>query len=372
MRRLKLGKVLGIQIELDYSWFIIFALITWTLAEDYFPTDFPDWSLALYWIVGGVTAVLFFISVLLHELGHSVIALYHKIRVRRITLFIFGGAAQIDDQPPSARAEFLIAIAGPIVSVALGGALILTTLLLPTNSISFGVARYLAFINIALAVFNMAPGFPLDGGRVLRSVVWYFTDNLNQATAIAANIGRFIGYAFMTLGFFQFLVGAIGSGLWIMFIGWFLNRAAVAEMTQQIARNLLSDSTAAEIMRKDIPVVPPNATLAEIIDTYILAGNQDRTMIVEDQNDNLSMLVFSEVKKVPSEEWNITLAADIATPLDDMKQVRPNTILWNAFKMMQENNLRQMPVFEQGFGVIGILMQTDIIEFMRLRRELST
>ena len=186
-----LGRILGIPIGLDYSWFVIFALLTWMLADSYYPAEFKNWPPLLYWFMGAVTAVMLFVSVLLHELGHSVVALRYKISVRSITLFLFGGVAQIGAEPPSAIAEFLIASAGPLVSLVLAVLFYAVQPLVGGIEPLLGLAKYLAYINLALVLFNLIPGYPLDGGRVFRAIVWAITGNMRRATLIAANVGRF-------------------------------------------------------------------------------------------------------------------------------------------------------------------------------------
>ncbi len=369
MNRLKLATVFGIQIEIDYSWFLVFGLLIWTLAAGYYPNDFPDWPSAQYWVVGAVTAVLFFASVLLHELGHSIVALYHKVPVKRITLFVFGGAAQIDEQPPNARAEFLIAVAGPVVSIILGSSLVLTQLILPDESIGLGIVRYLAVINLALAFFNMIPGFPLDGGRVLRSAIWYSTGNFSRATGIAASIGQLVGYAFMGLGILELLLGFVVSGLWIAFIGWFLSRVAVAEMTQQKARELLTNSVASEVMLRTPPTVSAGATLEEIINAYVLQ-NQQRQFVVEEGDQYIGLLSFEKIRSFPREQWQRTRAREAMTALNETQQVEVNTDLWDAFKLMQQQNMSHLPVVDDE-RFVGLLRRADVIEFMRVRQALS-
>ena len=214
-----LGNILGIPIGLDYSWFLIFALMTWLLAKSYYPAEFKHWPAAEYWGVAAATTIMLFVSVLLHELGHSVVALSYKIPVRRITLFIFGGVAEIGAESPSAAAEFFIAIAGPIVSLML--AFIFLLLDGPARGIAplFGLIKYLAYINFAIFFFNLIPGFPLDGGRVFRAIVWGVTHNMRRATLIAANVGRFFGFMFIMYGAWRMFSGDFGDGLWIAFIG---------------------------------------------------------------------------------------------------------------------------------------------------------
>ena len=229
-KQIPLGSILGIPVGLDYSWFLIFALLTALLANNYYPAEFPAWAPVMYWFMGAVTALLFFASVLLHELGHSLVALSYRIRVRSITLHIFGGIAEIGDEPPSAVAEFLVAIAGPLTSFALAWFFYTIQPSLVSVQPLLGLAEYLAYINLSLGVFNLVPGYPLDGGRVFRAVVWGVTGNMRRATVIAANVGRGFAFLFIALGAWQAFSGNIGGGLWIAFIGWYLNNEARAEL----------------------------------------------------------------------------------------------------------------------------------------------
>jgi len=234
------ARILGIPIGLDYSWFLIFALLTWMLAASYYPAEFHGWPAWLYWGMGAATAIVFFLSILLHELGHSVVALRYKVPVRSITLFVFGGVANIGGEPPSARAEFLIAIAGPLVSFGLG---LLFYALQPAFTASeplLGLSRYLTYINFGVALFNLVPGYPLDGGRVFRAIVWAVTHDMRRATLVAANAGRFFGFLLILVGAWQILVGNFGGGVWIAFIGWFLDSAATAQAQQLVVQDLLA------------------------------------------------------------------------------------------------------------------------------------
>jgi Zn-dependent protease len=231
-QNIPLGRILGIRIGLDYSWFLVFALLTWLLAQGYYPVEFKNWPSPLYWFMGVLTAIMLFVSVLLHELGHSLVALRYKMPVRSITLFIFGGVAQIGAEPPSAIAEFLIAVAGPVVSLTLAAFFNAVQPLVSGVQPLVGLIKYLAYINLALVVFNLIPGFPLDGGRVFRAIVWALTKNMRRATLIAASVGRFFGLLFIFLGVLKVFAGNIGDGLWIALIGFFLDNAASAQVQQ--------------------------------------------------------------------------------------------------------------------------------------------
>jgi Zn-dependent protease len=233
-RTIPLGQIAGIPVALDYSWFLIFVLLSWMLATSYFPAEFPDWLASLCWLVAVATAILFFVSVLLHELGHSAVARRYEIPVRSITLFVFGGVAQIGDDRPSAGAEFRIAIAGPLVSFALGALFYAVQKTAGGIQPLYGLAKYLSYINLVLGAFNLIPGYPLDGGRVLRAIVWAVTHDLKRATLIAANVGRGFGFLFIIAGVWHMLHGNLVGGLWIAFIGWFLESAAASQAARAV------------------------------------------------------------------------------------------------------------------------------------------
>src|SRR5579872_4950815 len=233
-----IGRVLGIPIDLDYSWFLIAVLITWMLAVNYYPVEFKGGTSIEYWVLGAATAVLFFASIVVHELAHSWVALRYEVPVHRITLFIFGGVSQIAGEPPNATAEFLIAVVGPLTSFVLAAIFFLLEPLLVNIRPALAVAKYLALINGILGLFNLIPGFPLDGGRVFRAIIWGSIKNFRRATVIAANTGRFFGFLFIVAGVWLALKGNLINGLWIAFIGWFLESAAVAQVQQQLVQEI--------------------------------------------------------------------------------------------------------------------------------------
>lgn len=366
---ISLGRILGIPIGLDYSWFLVFALLTWTLATSYFPAEFRNWSAAQYWLVGGVTAILMFASVLLHELGHSAIAMRYKIPVRSITLFIFGGVAQIAAEPPSAGAEFWIAIAGPIVSFALA---VLFNLLQPVVGAAaplLALAKYLAYINGSLALFNLIPGFPLDGGRVFRAIVWGITRSLRKATLIAASVGRFIAYILILVGVWQMFTGNPGNGLWIAFIGWFLESAAAAQVQQQTLHDLLANHTVSDVMNRDYSIISAETTLQQLVDRHILGGGR-RCFIVTQGERIAGLLTLHHIKEIPRSDWPIVAAAQVMLPAAQMKRVQPDAELWTALEEMDADGVNQLPVMTDG-QMLGLLSRDGIIGFLRARRELS-
>ena len=365
-----LGRILGIPIGLDYSWFLIFALLTWMLASSYYPAEFRNWPPLLYWVMGAVTAIMLFVSVLLHELGHSLVALRYKIPVRSITLFIFGGVAQIGAKPPSATAEFLIAIAGPIVSLALA---VLFTLLKPAFAAVeplWGLAKYLAYINLTLVLFNLIPGFPLDGGRVFRAVVWAVNKDLRRATLIAAKVGRGFGFLFIFVGVWQMLNGNLGSGLWIAFIGWFLDNAAAAELQQVTAQGLLAGHTVRQAMSGAGVGVPTDMTLQQLVDEHVL-GSGRRCFLVDRGHDRVGLITLHRMKDVPRSEWDRTTVSQAMLPLDQAKRVSLDAELWPTLELMDREGVNQVPVMTDR-RVVGMLSREDVITFLSTLREPGT
>jgi Zn-dependent protease len=364
-----IGRIFGIPIRLDYSWFLIFAFLTWTLAVGYYPAEFSRWSTTQYWVMGAVTAIMLFVSVLLHELGHSVIAMRYKIPVRSITLFIFGGVAQISTEPPSAAAEFWIAIAGPVVSFALAVLFTLLQPVFPPLSPLLALATYLAYINGVLAIFNLIPGFPLDGGRVLRAIVWGITHSLRQATVIAGNVGRLIGYIFIFVGVWQVISGNLINGLWIAFIGWFLESAAVSQIQQQQVQGVLAGHKVSEIMGRNYAAIPANTTLQQMVDHHIL-GQGRRSFVVE-QNDHVAgLLTLHHVKEIPRNTWDMTTATQAMIPIAQVKRINPDAELWTALEEMDRDGVNQLPVMTDG-QILGMLSRDDVISYLRTLQELD-
>jgi Zn-dependent protease/CBS domain-containing protein len=308
-------------------------------------------------------------SVLLHELGHSVVALRYKVPVRSITLFVFGGVARIGAEPPSAIAEFWIAIAGPITSFALA---IFFSLLQPIVSAFapvLALAKYLAYINGTLGLFNLIPGFPLDGGRVFRAILWGTTHSLRRATLIAANLGRFIAYGFIALGVWQMFSGNIGNGLWIAFIGWFLESAASSQIHQQTIHDLLDGRHVADTMRRDYISISPDVTLEKLVTEHIL-GSGHRSLVVKQDNKVAGLLTLHNVKAIPASEWPTKTAAEVMIPVATMKWIRPEAELVDALGEMDRDGVNQLPVMT-GDQILGVLGRDDVISFLRTVSEFS-
>ena len=366
---LSLGRILGIPIGLDPSWFLMFALVTWTLASSYFPSEFKNWPAIQYWVVGAGTAILFFTSVVLHELGHSILALRYKIPVTSITLYIFGGIARIASEPPSAVAEFFIAIAGPLTSFALAAIFGLLERVSTSVAPIFAMVKYLAYINGALALFNLIPGFPLDGGRVFRAIVWGITRNLRRATEIAATLGRLIAFLFIMYGVWQILQGNWANGLWIAFIGWFLENAAVGQVQQQRLRDLLAGHTVAQAMSRSCATAPVDLTLQELVDRHIL-GEGQRCMMLTRGEEITGLLTLHHVREVPRDRWTTVTAGEVMTPMSDIKRISPEVGLEEALEEMGTDGVNQLPVMSNG-RIEGMLSREDIINYLRTLRQLG-
>jgi Zn-dependent protease len=366
---IRVARVFGIPIGFDFSWFLIFALFTWALAANYYPAAYPGWPPAWYWIMGAATALIFFLCVLLHELGHSVVAIRYGIPVRSITLFVFGGVSQIEGEPPSAAAEFWIAIAGPAVSAALAGLFALLRSAAPGGSVLFGLATYLAYINGALAVFNLIPGFPLDGGRVLRGILWKSTGSLRKATLAAANVGRFIGFVMIVWGVLQIFGGQLGNGLWIAFIGWFLENAASAQVQQQVIGSLLAGHTAAEAMNRSYVSTPASTSLQDLVDRHIL-GSGTRAVIVTQDGHAVGLMTVHQAAAVPRDRWPTTTVGEAMMPFARVKRIKPTTGLWEAATEMDHDGVNQLLVAEDG-RILGMLARADVLGYIRTLQELG-
>lgn len=369
---LRLGRLFGIEVKLDYSWFIIFALVTWSLAGQYFPTAHPDWSVTIYWAMGAFTALLFFASVLAHELAHSFVAQAQGTPVRDITLFLFGGAAHISEEPKSPRHEFLMALAGPVASLMIAGLFgLLWQGSLTSNPMLHALTGWLATINLALGLFNLIPGFPLDGGRVFRAVAWYITGNLQRGTEIAGGLGRFVAYGFIFWGVWQIFGGNWANGLWIAFIGWFLENAATASVQQVALREWLTGHTVREVMMTDCPQLFGQLTLDVAVDQVVLPSGK-RCFPVVTQGQVQGLLTLHRIASAPRDQWATTRVQDVMIPLAELKTVQPNEELVTVFERMVSEDINQYPVLETGSRrLLGIVARDNVLAFLRTKTALS-
>jgi Zn-dependent protease/predicted transcriptional regulator len=366
-----LGKIFGIQVRLHYSWFIIFILITWTLAASYFPATYPTWSLTTKIAAGIITSLLFFASVLAHELAHSLVGRANGIPIKSITLLIFGGVAQMTKEAAKASAELKMAAAGPACSLAIGGLFYLLSLLTqntlePLAAMSF----YLALANGLLAAFNLIPGFPLDGGRVFRSLMWHFTGNYRRSTRIATRLGQGIAYAFILGGvLMMFLLGEWLNGLWIAFIGWFLQSAASVSYRQAEQREALRGLTASQVMASNFIIVPPNITVNQLVWGYVLPTGHHLFMVT-DEGRFKGILTLHNIKTVPQSDWDMTQVEKIMIPADQLKVASPDQDALSIVEQMDENDINQTPVVNED-RVIGLITRDNLVRFLRTRAELG-
>lgn len=366
----RVARLFGIDIEIHPSWFLILAFVAYTLSEGFFPDGYEDWSTGVYWAVGITSALLLFLTVLIHELAHALVAKRRGLDVPRITLFIFGGVSHLGRQPSSAGEEFQIAAAGPATSLVIAIATGLGALLFRgANEQAEAILFYLAFVNAALAVFNILPGFPLDGGRVLRSIAWKKTGSFRRATRVASGVGEIFGYGLLAVGFFLLLGGLLFDGLWLMFIGWFLLGAARGEAANLQLEGVLRGLTARDVMRADFPSVVPGAPLQTIVDD-VMVGQGERAVMVANGGAVLGILTVTDVRAIPRDQWRATPAQAAMTPRDRIVTVIAATPAVEVLVLIGEKRLNQIPVLDDG-RMIGMITRREILERLQLAETLT-
>jgi len=316
---IRIGRILGIPIFLDLSWILVFGLITFS-QSNFFAQQHPHWTGPQHWALGVVTSILFFSSVVFHELAHSVIAQHYKIKVLSITLFLFGGLARIARDPAQAIQEFNIAIAGPLASAFLAGVFYCVTLLFPDSEMLGAVATQLALTNGMLAVFNLLPGFPLDGGRVFRAMVWGATKDFARATRVAGASGKLIAFGLISLGVWSALRSDWQNALWMGFLGWFLLNAAQASVAQVTIQETLAGLCASDVMNQEVPIIPANMSLEEYSGEVLRTGRRVHLVTMDDRL--VGLMNVSALSQVPREEWNMNSVQAVMVPRDK--------ILWAA------------------------------------------
>lgn len=371
---IKLGKISGIEIGLHYSWFIIAALIVFSLGEHFHRVN-PNWSTDQVWVAAVITGALFFLTLLLHELAHSLVAQSRGLKVTGITLFALGGVSQFQDDATDSKTEFWVAIAGPITSLMIGFFCLGIAMGLgwqrstePTTAVT-GILVWLGYINIALAVFNMIPGFPLDGGRVLRSIVWAITKNADRSTRIAARVGQGVAFLFILDGIWQFFHGAGFGGLWIAFIGWFLMDAAKASYNEVESTEKLRGIRVSEVMSRDCAIVNRGMSLREFVDTYLLTTGQ-RCFAVEDQGRLVGIVTPRDVSKIPRDRWESTTVREAMRPLQQLQIITSDTPVLDALKLMARNDVNQLPVVTDGI-LQGMVSRSQVVQLLQVRSVLQ-
>lgn len=371
IKRIELIKIFAIPIKLDLSWFIILAFITWTLAAGYFPSKYPELDKFTYLIMGLLSALLLFVSVLLHELSHALVARRNNIPIRGITLFIFGGIAEMEQEPPTPRSEVLMAAAGPLCSGVLAFLFLLIgnffTNFLPYAPIT-GILQYCVFINTALMIFNLLPGFPLDGGRILRAVIWNYTGDLKKATYTTSRIGSSMGVFFIIFGFFNIFTGNFIGGLWLALIGIFVKGAADAGYQQLVSGNLLQGIKISEIMTRDLITVNASITVDRLVDDYFLKYRYNSYPVVSDDMF-LGIVSIHDVKQIPREDWKEVNVSNILDAGIIDFCVHPDDDATLAMSRMVKNGLGRIPVIESG-KLTGIVSNKDIMQIIKHKIDL--
>ena len=386
----KVGTLFGISIHVDWSWVLIFLLVTWNLAGTVFPSLHPEWSIGTNIALGLAASFLFFISILLHELAHSLVARARGLPVRRITLFFFGGVSNIEREPPSPFTEFLMAIVGPLTSLLLGFGFIwlgrqnipeMDTAMTSPMQLLRGLdplstmLLWLGPINILLALFNLIPGFPLDGGRVLRSILWAVTKNFRLATRWATAVGQGFGWLMILAGIamiFGTTLPVLGTGtlngMWLAFIGWFLVQAASQSYQQVIVEDMLEGVPITRLMREPAPAVPPDLPISALVYDHIMQGDE-RAFPVVDADRLLGMVYIENLRELDRSTWDKTTVRQVMVPQNELEVVTPREDAMDAFQKLAQKEMRQIPVVQNG-RLIGILRRRDILRWLQVRSEM--
>ena len=370
MRRsgIKIGRVFGIPIYLHLSWILIFGLITYSLVDE-FGARYPQWSSRQLWSLGVLTSLLFFGSVLFHELSHSVVARHYRIPVASITLFFFGGIASITRDPERPGQEFLMAAAGPASSYVLAGAFWLLALATPADSMPNVLANWLAGTNALLATFNLLPGFPLDGGRVFRSIVWGITKNYSRSTRIASRVGQAIAYAMMAFGLYMaFALHSSVNGVWFVFLGWFLLTAARQSYQQVEAQGALQGLRAADVMTSEMPTVGRDLSLDEYSREVSRTGRRAHLVV---SDGKLAGLMRVEIlQAVPREDWPSTSVQAVMIPREKLPWTAPDEPVLSVLERMRSANVDQLAVIRED-NVVGLVTRDSILRVVQARTELG-
>jgi Zn-dependent protease/CBS domain-containing protein len=370
-----LGRLFGIEIGIHYSWLIIAFLIMFSLAG-HFQLSNPEWPPQVIWSMATFTALLFFASILAHELSHAAVAMKRGVTVRSITLFALGGVANMEKESVDAKSEFWVAIVGPIASACIGVFFLGAAIAFgwrpemgTTGSPAQAALLWLGYINLGLAVFNMIPGYPMDGGRVVRAIAWRLTGSLVRATRMASAVGQFIAILFIMFGLSRFFAGAGIGGLWMAFIGWFLLQAAAASTADVEAKDALSGVQVADVMAEECPSVDGNLNLRTFADDHLLRTGR-RCFVVLENGQQSGIATVQDLKQIPKERWPFTTVSQIARPLDQVRTVSPDITVTEALQVMVQENLNQVPVVANG-SVTGVISRVNVLDVLQTRTELK-
>jgi Zn-dependent protease/CBS domain-containing protein len=365
---IRILRVAGIDISIHFSWLVIFGLVTWSLAQGLFPAAVPGLDQTTYWVVGAISAVLLFVSVLIHELAHSLVARARGLDARAITLFLFGGVSTLGGEAKKPSTEFLVAVVGPLSSFGIAFVVFAIAQVLDTGPLGSTVMGYLVFINVALGFFNLIPGFPLDGGRVFRSIVWNATGNFRRATEIAVAVSKFFAYAFMLFGLFRLLNGDLIGGIWTAAIGWFLDNAASVSLAQVVFDQRIGRARVADVFTRDTTAAPAEVTVDRLIEDFLLGRNRRAVPVVQDDRV-FGVVTLGDVQKVPPERRPFTRVGDL---IRDQKTVcvRPEDNLRAAVEALNSGEFEILPVVENQ-RLVGVLSRADIMRQIELREALG-
>jgi len=368
--KITLFKLLGFSVSIDASWVIILFLVVWSLARGVFPDYYPDLGDSLYWLMGLLGAVGFFICIIIHEFSHALAARRFGLEIRGITLFIFGGVAEMKEEPSTPKAEFFMAVAGPMASLLLSlffGALYQFAGSLGWPTPAVGILGYLSAINMLLALFNMVPAFPTDGGRILRSALWWIKGDINWATRLASRISLLFAMAIVFIGFFNLVGGNLIGGLWWILIGAFLFNAANASYQQLLMERSFRGKTVRDFMNPDPVTVASHTTLQAFVDHYLYHYHYKMFPVVEESRI-LGSITISDVKAVPRDEWPHRLVGTLAQPLGQDNSISAGAPVKEAISKMSESGLSRLLVIEQG-ALTGIVTLKDLLDFLALKME---
>jgi Zn-dependent protease/predicted transcriptional regulator len=366
----QIGRIFGIPLRVHFSWFIIFGLVSWSLAVGYFPTQMPDLPVWSHWAKAIVAAAMLFVSVILHELGHSIVARRRGVEIAGITLFVFGGVSQMKTEPARPAVEFQVAIVGPLVSVVLAGVfglLAIATRLGPGATLA-ALFSYLAAINLMLAGFNLIPAFPLDGGRVLRAALWHVRGDLVEATRAAAAVGRIVALAIIGFGILQLLTGRF-DGVWLALIGWFILQAGAASAVHASLRQGLGDLAVRDVMTRDVQVVEAGTSVADLIERYFTRYLYGGYPVVRNGRP-VGLVALQDLRKVSADRRGATPVEAIMTPLTDAAVVDPNTPVFDAFNRMLSTNAGRLLVLEDG-RLVGLITTRGIVHLAQVKASLN-
>ena len=367
---IKIARVFGFEINVHWSWFFIFFLVTATFATSVLEDFFPEWTNSRRWVVGGFIALIFFISILLHEMSHSVVARRYGIPVDSITLFVFGGVSNLTKEPDNARQEFWIAIVGPLMSFAIAG--LFGAGYFALDGVEEGVAavcRNLAFINLAIGIFNLVPGFPLDGGRVLRSVFWARKRNILDATRLSSMIGQIVAYVIMGAGVVLFLAGDLVTGIWFFLIGNFLRNASAASYQQLFMDRVIKGVPASAVAREDFVPVSPEITLSQLVEEHVLGG-RGRAFPVMAGEELLGLVTLTDLNKVPRDQWPATTVYRAMTPFNRLKTAKAGDELMQVLQDMTTGDVNQIPLVD-GRLLRGLIHRADVLRYIQVRQEID-